>query len=441
MNAKKHGKQSYWLICLLLCSLTLCACQREGKGNASKPSAIQFVSEDFVCGNHRTNSNAHPHPIMETERGYYYNERSGRLSLHFYDKENQKDIVLCNKPECKHDGNAFCVATNKKYIPGAFQLYNDRILSVATVFQEGTMEIKLLEISLDGSELTELANLYSIPNKDGDLSIGTNLLIHRNYACIFLGFANPVSFEETVEYGTLFYHLETGESFFANEEPLSRDNPRWQNVTAMGDYIYYAQKPTRRYYKLHRYHLIDRVDEELGLVTNFSGNYALLDENNIFYLRGERNATLYLYHPSDQSNENLGFLTYEFEDERGELRHGQYGTDSLYTDGQYVYAPANLWGGQYDGSSVVIYSSKGEYLKAVPLPNPEDFQIPTLSGETSVLGEADASGFLHLWLLNDKIYYSWNSSIYVTTWEALLLGTPGQDLAYEVLTNLTEANN
>lgn len=441
-------KICYQLLGMVVSMVVLCACakrdvEEETKALVSAKSS-KFVSEDFSRGNHRASSpmtNSHPHPIMETERGYYYCERSGKLSLHFYDKTNHKDIVLCNKPECKHDGNAFCVATNNKYITGGYQLYNGRIIAVSTVFEESNMHVKLLEISLDGSELTELASLYSIPNEEGALSIATDLLIHRNYACVTLGIANPISFEETAEYGTLFYNLDTGESFFANEELLSHENPKWYYTNAIGDYVYYVQKLPRGHQKLHRYNFVTRTDEELALLTNFSGNYALLNDNNVFYVRGNSNTRLYLYHPNDQSNVEFGFTTYEYEDERGETRVAQLSLSQIYTDGQYVYAPSKLYYGSYTGTAVLIYSAAGEYLKAVPLPNPGEFQIPTLSENTSVLGEADANGFLNLWFLNDKVYYSWGTTIYVTSKAALLQGSPDQDIAYEVLTTLSEANN
>lgn len=430
--------------------MTLCGCTK-GMSEAEQHSSVskkatKFVSEDFVNGNHRATSpmsNSHPHPIMETERGYYYCERSGRMSFHFYDKTNHKDIVLCNKPECKHDGNAFCVATNKKYTPGGCQLYNGRIIAVATVFEDSNMHVKLLEISLDGSELTELASLYSIPNEEGALAISTDLLIHRNYVCVLLGIANPVSLEETSEYGTLFYNLETGEAFFANEEALSHDNPRWDKTNAMGDYIYFVQRLPRGHQKLHRYHLTTRTDEELSLLTNFSGNYVPLDDNTIFYVRGEANGRLCVYHPEDQSNVEIGFTTYEYEDERGETRVAQLNIGKLYSDGQYLYTSSKLYYGPnaYNGTSILVYSAAGEYLKAVPLPYPGEFQTPTLSEETSLLGEADASGFLALYFLNDKLYYSWGQTVYVTSLEALLEGNAEQEIAYEVLTNLSEADN
>ena len=443
-------KICYQLLVMVVSMVVLCACAKgdvEGETQTSvSAKSSKFVSEDFSRGNHRASSpmtNSHPHPIMETERGYYYCERSGKLSLHFYDKTNHKDIVLCNKPECKHDGNAFCVATNKKYITGGYQLYNGRIIAISTVFEESNMHIKLLEISLDGSELRELASLYSIPNEEGTLSIATDLLIHRNYVCVLLGIANPISLEETSEYGTLFYNLETGETFFANEEALSHENPRWDKTNALGDFIYYVQRHPRGHQKLHRYNLSTRTDEELPLLTNFSGNYVPLDDNTIFYVRGEANGRLCVYHPEDQSNVEIGFTTYEYEDERGETRVAQLDIGKLYSDGQYLYTSSKLYYGPnaYNGTSILVYSAAGEYLKAVPLPYPGEFQTPTLSEETSLMGEADASGFLALYFLNDKLYYSWGQTVYVTSLEALLQGSPEQDIAYIVLSTLSEANN
>ncbi|MBQ1849647.1 MAG: hypothetical protein II139_04700, partial [Lachnospiraceae bacterium] len=49
--------------------------------------------------------------IMETEDGYYSNDYGLRSStvkalqcLRYYEKESGNIILLCNKPECTHDG-------------------------------------------------------------------------------------------------------------------------------------------------------------------------------------------------------------------------------------------------------------------------------------------------------------------------------------------------
>ena len=81
---------------------------------------------------------------MLSEKGYYYYSYTDR-GLRYYDFSTQKDIFLCNKPECLHDGNAFCVATNRKYGKIDYVLYGDRIYMSAFELDENErIQMKLL---------------------------------------------------------------------------------------------------------------------------------------------------------------------------------------------------------------------------------------------------------------------------------------------------------
>ena len=89
------------LLLLLLASLCLTAgCSKE-----------EVNYEDYISSNRPMNN---WNSIMETENGYYTTHAllSTSLTLRYYDKATQKCIYLCSKPECAHDGNEYCVATN-----------------------------------------------------------------------------------------------------------------------------------------------------------------------------------------------------------------------------------------------------------------------------------------------------------------------------------------
>ena len=98
------------------------------------------------------------HQIMKTENGYYYNATSlGDMSLRYHDNATGKDIYLCAKPECTHDGgDKFCTATSKGFRVYYTGIYGSNIYIAASETDGKQISFKLLKASLDGTELTEV---------------------------------------------------------------------------------------------------------------------------------------------------------------------------------------------------------------------------------------------------------------------------------------------
>ena len=100
----------------IVCLVTFAGCnknkQEDQPGEATAGNKeYQFISEDFEQGNRPgTMGNA----MLRTEKGFYhYNDTLG--GFRSYDTATGKEMFLCNKPECRHDGNEVCIATNEKY--------------------------------------------------------------------------------------------------------------------------------------------------------------------------------------------------------------------------------------------------------------------------------------------------------------------------------------
>ena len=113
---------------LLLLIFTVTLLSLAGCEKAGNPVRQPIVSEDSLQGNAVSNSYDR---IMASDKGYYYNEFPYVMSLHYQDAATGRDVLLCNKPECRHDGNQYCVATNANYTPIAFQYYADNIFVCA----------------------------------------------------------------------------------------------------------------------------------------------------------------------------------------------------------------------------------------------------------------------------------------------------------------------
>lgn len=344
MNKLEKMKQV--LLSLLLCTALLCGC-------AQKEVMEPFVSEDYMPGNSGTAAFA---PIMETEKGYYYSGSNFLIehNLRYMDKATGKDIYLCNKPECKHDGNEFCVATTNRFHVHGYCLYSDRILVAAVEETDTHYEYKLLSISLDGSQLTDLVTYYSV-EKSGLTPIlyfyHNTMVVHRNKVILQIVLGGEEG-SNVYNYGMAFVDLDTMEVTYENPESIvekvewnSMSNSvfGWQDIRAYGDSVYYwIQEGHKKI--LYERNLIDGTVEEVPLLTNFKGDYAVYDEDTIFYTRALGNK-LYIYHRKEDKHEEIA-LEKELisQDEEGNTYNYSYAytVSDIVTDGTYIYIGDNF---------------------------------------------------------------------------------------------------
>lgn len=322
---------------LILCIFGCAGCKKE-KGKEEKEHVI--TSEDYVRGNTTTILQT---PILVTDMGhYYYSEKYG--GWRYYDVETGQDMFLCNKPECKHDGNAFCVATNSKYRYERFTMYNEMIYATAVETTDTQYLYKLIAIALDGSQLTEVAT-YMTAERAGQVPdnnrIKKNLCIHRNKALIPMTALGEEGLYDSRVYGTALLDLDTKEVQYLDEEPLSKENLEVFNITAYGDYIYYYRREGKKNV-LHRRNIKDNTDETYKLLPGFDGRYVVLDENTVVYLKLREYAYSLCVHNSitGENVERDPFLrTVHIFFPDGTMREEEdpYRITEIVTDGTYLY--------------------------------------------------------------------------------------------------------
>ena len=341
------------LIPLLSLVLTACSKSLSFDKNAADPAVPSKVAiEDYQAM-----------PLCESASGYYFNRstETSPMGIHYVDKGTGKDVLLCNKPECRHDGNEFCVATNKNYCPFAMQLYDNALYAGAICVNENNFEVKLIKIALDGSYLSEVATIFSsnlATNSDPRLfNYEDKMIIHRGMALFHVRIDGNEQMEDVIAYGTAIYDLNEGTLKYYNEEPISTDNPQLINVTARGDAFYFIIMDGRKRV-LHKYHLNDGTDEPIDLLANFTGEYAVMNNGNVFYLRSMKK-NLYVRLPDGTNKEldEISMSTYasncldpdsvmeglplELLPMHCEFSYPGIGASSLYTDGEKVFARFN----------------------------------------------------------------------------------------------------
>ena len=327
----------------IVCLVTFAGCnknkQEDQSGEATAGNKeYQFISEDFEQGNRPgTMGNA----MLRTDKGFYhYNDTLG--GFRYYDTETGKELFLCNKPECRHDGNEFCIATNEKYTVLDYCLYGERLMVFAAEVTETQVLYKVLALALDGSSMDEVATVLEL-ERTPDMSLYTSrMYLHRNKA--LLTFATGASYEQedTMHNGTALLDLNTKNVTFFAEEPLAKENAETTDITAYGDYFYYCKKEGKKTI-LHRYHITDGTDETCKLLVNFSGEYAVLEEDYIVYLRGDK-TVLCTYRFSTGENEEKVTL-FGMVPQFGSglnvvgVSEGAFPAVDLVTDGTYLYVP------------------------------------------------------------------------------------------------------
>jgi len=307
------------------------------EGTAGKKEN-QFVSADFHQGNR---SGSFGNTMMRTEKGFYhYNYTEG--GFRYYDAATEKEMFLCNKPECRHDGNEFCVATNQKYIVLDYCLYDGRIMVFAAEVTDTQLLYKVLSLALDGSSMEEVSTVFSVERTPDTGLYASRMYIHRHKALLTFATGAPGHQTDTMHYGTALFDLNTRDVIFLDEEPLAKENVEITDVTAYGDYFFYCRKEGKKTV-LHRHHIENGTDESCKLLTNFSGVYTVLDEDYIVYLRSSKRV-LCTYHFSTGQNEEKVQLMgeqYYYDKDMNVVAMGTVEQDAmdLVTDGTYLYVP------------------------------------------------------------------------------------------------------
>ena len=322
-------------VCLVvLLGLTGCAGKEKKTDAQGKESGTVPVltEEDFHPGNAT---------VFQTEKGYYY-YGAREPGFRYYDSATGKDMYLCNKPECRHDGNEFCVATNEKYVIERVGMYGGRLWATAVEETDTQFLFHLISVAPDGSELNEYVTYLTIEKTGvipGSHMGGSQLFLHRNVALIPLGLMGDDGTGTTKYYGATVIRLDTKEVTYLDEEPFSVEYEPISNITAHGDYFYYCRKEGKKTV-LHRYNIKDGSDEIHKLLVGFQGNYIVQDDNTIVYTKSG-NYELCVFHRETGQNEEKVKLTEKqtvfYSDGTTGEQDVPYEAVDIKTDGEYIY--------------------------------------------------------------------------------------------------------
>lgn len=306
------------------------------KAVADEKTETQFVPEDYEQGN-KTKYLA---PMMKTEKGFYHYSYADN-GLHYYDAATGKTMFLCNKPECRHDGNEFCVATNRNYVHLNQCLYNDVILKYAAEETDTQYRFKVLSVALDGSEMNEIATTLEFEKPTEGFAIYQCFMyVHRNKAFLTMAGSGQAELEEY--YGAAILDLNTKEVTYLDEEPFSKNNEAVESVTAVGDYFYYCRQDGKKLL-MHRYNIENGTDESFRFLPTFDGQYVVMDEDTIAYIKSSGTVICTYRISTGQNVEQTRMMRQFYEPQwDGDYQKSEEKQESmvtqLATDGTYIYA-------------------------------------------------------------------------------------------------------
>jgi len=127
------------------------------------------------------------HGIAESDKGYYFMKdfHDGKWDSHRYlfysDKETGECVWLCNRANCLHDGNEFCVATTSKYEQlVSFPVWFEGCLYTIAQKSED-QSVVLLRYEPDGSAITEMLTLYTGDSTVYESEMQAEIIAHRGY--------------------------------------------------------------------------------------------------------------------------------------------------------------------------------------------------------------------------------------------------------------------
>ncbi len=270
----------------LITALTLILC-----GCSERKSQVNYPDSDAAWNELN---------IMETENGYYIGDTSS-LFLQYHDKNTGNEIMLCDKPECPHDGRETCTATYKNLNCSNVVLYDNELYFAAIDSNGETLTVSLYKAACDGSSLDKVSVLYSVKNSIDKYMAGfhiAQLTVHRGYAFInadIYNIENLGLYSGFIGGGLYMTDLRNGES-----KALVSYNNFWNDkkangaIYACGDYIFYTNFSSNTQ-KTYRVKINADSPEQIHLENEDRISVVSADSSKIYVLEfpeGEYNRVL-----------------------------------------------------------------------------------------------------------------------------------------------------
>jgi len=311
-------------------------------------------------------------PVIESDIGFYFNStQRQQLSLRYFDKDTGKTVYLCVKPECRHDGSSYCVATDSNIEAMYTAMYDNKLYIVGI---ENGDTLALYRAGLDGVEFTRLKELMDIPKgfrlwEWGDCSF----IIHRGRAFIPYNLVNAIDDSDGLV-GLIMVNLSNLKQNTIDERSrYSEYDEGIGSIKAAGDYVYYVlnessilsqQSPV-----IKRYNIRSKKTDEIAIpnkeVTDIT-NIAPIGDELWYSFQVSKTGRSYIMIYDTISGETREFEGELFNTVRDNVIK-YFGFCDIMYDGTYLYVGENCTITPYYSSPdkppvIYIYSLDGRRL-------------------------------------------------------------------------------
>ena len=140
------------------------------------------------------------HTVARCDTGYYYLDKCSASddNLMFYDDKSEESIVLCNKPQCGHDGEECMAYISGSEFKSELYYYNSYIYMISS-------KGNLVQISADGTQRTDLGSICVLSGQDS-----VSMCFNDGYAYVSQEITGDIEGNVTVR--LYRFNLDTGSS-------------------------------------------------------------------------------------------------------------------------------------------------------------------------------------------------------------------------------------
>lgn len=182
INMLSIKKKIVIVMCCLALSLTACQSVEKISDNTKNNVSIEISLEEKEKANAGFSNTA---PIVRSDSGYYYVKN---MMIYYYDIAKNESVVLCNKPNCRHDTdeecNGFTVSSRILYQSGHLYLLslNENNENILEEVNQSTGERKTV-ISLGADAATQYTlcndNIYFANDSSDNLGETSTAYVYK----------------------------------------------------------------------------------------------------------------------------------------------------------------------------------------------------------------------------------------------------------------------
>jgi len=259
--------------------------------------------------------------FAQSETGYYLNgflrmdqndPASTVNGLYYHDEATGATVPLCARPQCKHDGSEYCVATQQTYTISNLVYYDGWLYTLG--YQNANEHLVLLRYAPDGTEIKVMADFGKTydPPKQTVLYRGNLIILAPLTNGEFLTLDGRS--DSTKGFKFIAYELATGKQTDIYSCMPEKDSDAQccagQRFWCVGTDIIYENNVDVNHMLLRGVYKISMLDGSIERLLDASGTVYAVSENHLLYSKKPNGfsyaVTLFLSDANGKNEKEIG---------------------------------------------------------------------------------------------------------------------------------------